>query len=432
MTASPAGQFNTLTKQVETFHQLGNEPYVPEVPGTKGPLHFQHAEPAPISHRIIKSFESKQLPRVIDMLSTGGNESVDHCLHSAHKGLRQHGGYYVQVNQKPDNLMIIFHRHCMRVLIDKVVASEWQAVGVEVNDPRTNKTRKIKASKEVIVSAGTCNTPVVLMHSGIGPKEHLSHFHIPVKQDLPGVGSNLTDHLMVWTFYEINDPTLTNDNGYYPAENFQKSVDQWLATKDGPLAKSLMGNIAFRSFAKELEDMPEYHAVKAARPDLCDPTETPIGGPHIEWFSTEAYGGYEEQLGFPGEGRAAISLTTLLMYQCSRGTVWLNSYHLQAPPLIDHTYLSEPLDVELFAAGCDMAEDIIRTGSGTKDCVTGAWPPTAPHPTTREGWREWVRQRATTCYHPGGTAKMGPASDPMSVVDHRLRFHGIRRLRVAD
>lgn len=82
-----------------------------------------------------------------------------------------------------------------------------------------------------------------------------------------------------------------------------------------------------------------------------------LRGPHIEWFSTEAYGGYEEQLDFLGDGKAAISLTALLMNQYSRGTVRLSLYHPLAPPLIDHASLSEPLD---------------------------------PHPTTREGWREWV------------------------------------------
>lgn len=68
-----------------------------------------------------------------------------------------------------------------------MVAGEWQAVVVEVNDPRTNKTRKTSASKEIIVSAGTYNTPVILVHSVIEPKEHLSQFHVPVKQHLPGV-----------------------------------------------------------------------------------------------------------------------------------------------------------------------------------------------------------------------------------------------------
>jgi choline dehydrogenase-like flavoprotein len=139
--------------------------------------------------------------------------------------------------------------------------------------------------------------------------------------------------------------------------------------------------------------MPEYHRAKAENPTLRDPTETPEYGPHIQWFSTEAYGGYEEQLDFPQESQAAISLTTLLLNPLSKGTVRLSSYHPLAPPKIDHAYLPNPLDVALFVYGCRVADDIIVTGAGTKEKVTGPWPPSAKHPTTVQGWKDWVVSR---------------------------------------
>lgn len=131
-------------------------------------------------------------------------------------------------------------------------------------------------------------------------------------------------------------------------------------------------------------------------------------------------------------------MITMLCGPQARGTVRLRASgtpdgppdpHVQ--PLIDHAYLSSPLDVAVLAEGCRLAHDVVVDGSKTKDHVVGAWPTGTVHPQNAQEWREYVRAQAGTCYHPGGTCKMGPDGDEWAVVDERLRVRGVLGLRVA-
>lgn len=130
-------------------------------------------------------------------------------------------------NEPPSNLHILYNAHVTRVLLEPHQGSakseqSFVATGVEAavlipptssleesdsdkiqqQPPRLNKV--LKARKEVIVSGGSYNSPVILMHSGLGPKEHLQEHGIKVKVDIPGVGSALEDHLLVFNFYQLN------------------------------------------------------------------------------------------------------------------------------------------------------------------------------------------------------------------------------------
>ncbi|CAZ83647.1 unnamed protein product [Tuber melanosporum] len=73
-------------------------------------------------------------------------------------------------------------------------------------------------------------------------------------------------------------------------------------------------------------------------------------------------------------------------------------------------------------------------GSGARDAISGSWPDSATHHKlrTRDDWKPFVKKNATSCYHPGGTCKMGKATDPLAVLDERLRVRGVKGLRVAD
>lgn len=416
-------------KNVETFHPISLD-WEPEMHGKKGPLHFQHPEPVEISFKIIESYESKGLPKVRDFFSVGASHGCDHVPRSVYKGVRTHAGHYIKGENKPDNLTIFLRSQVLRAVIEERSGRKI-CTGVNVHQTRTNRHFTLHASEEVILSGGAYNTPVILMHSGIGPESELHKHHIPVNVNAQGVGKNLTDHLMVWSFYEVSDSALTNDPGYYP-ENIKNSEKQWHETRNGPLANFLIGPMAYMKLTEQqLTEIPEWHEMKAALGGK-DPTGAPEGSPQIEFFSTEAYGAYEEQLDNPKTGEAAISLTTLLLNQRSKGTVTLSSFHPLAPPHIDHAYLSDPLDVALFAWGCRYADEIMREGKGTKDVIRGAWPRGQHKPTTLEGWKQFVRDNATTCYHPAGTCKMGPAEDPGAVVCTRLKVHGVEGLRIAD
>jgi len=114
--------------------------------------------------------------------------------------------------------------------------------------------------------------------------------------------------------------------------------------------------------------------------------------------------------------------------------VKLKSKNPKENPVVDHRYLSHELDLLVLSEGCSFANEIIVKGKGTKDIVEGAWPKnlTFHAHTTREEWVPFVKENATTCYHPGGTCKMGASSDPLAVLDAELRVRGVRGLRVAD
>jgi choline dehydrogenase-like flavoprotein len=134
----------------------------------------------------------------------------------------------------------------------------------------------------------------------------------------------------------------------------------------------------------------------------------------------------------PVNGEGVITLILFLCGSQARGTVQLSSNDPTSKPVIDHAYLDNDLDVAVLAEGCRLGNQILTKGRGTKDLIVGAWPKTVFHPNDINGWKEHVRTFAGTCYHPAGTCKMAPDSDPMGVVDSRLRVRNVEGLRVAD
>ena len=110
----------------------------------------------------------------------------------------------------------------------------------------------------------------------------------------------------------------------------------------------------------------------------------------------------------------------------------LSSNDPRSKPIIDHAQLEHELDLAVLAEGCRLGHEVIMKGCGTKNIVLGPWPTMRSHPKDLDGWKKHVRKFSNTCFHPGGTCKMAPSSDPLGVVDHRLRVRGIQGLRVAD
>lgn len=156
--------------------------------------------------------------------------------------------------------------------------------------------------------------------------------------------------------------------------------------------------------------------------------------PHVEYFSTERYGAPKHFNRPPPVGRSAFANIIELFGARSRGYVKLRSGDPTDRPIIQHNYLSDPLDVLVLAEACKLGATTILQGKGTKDLILGSWPEDVRHHEFTEfrQWEEYVRQTATTCFHPGGTCKMGPDSDPGAVVDARLKVRGVTGLRVAD
>jgi choline dehydrogenase-like flavoprotein len=156
--------------------------------------------------------------------------------------------------------------------------------------------------------------------------------------------------------------------------------------------------------------------------------------PHVEFWNTECYSPKYMFKDFPPDGKYAFAMATTFFSGRSRGELTLRSLDPAANPKVQHNYLSDPLDMLVFSEACRLANEVAIDGAGTKDIVVGSWPAAQGHNkyTSREEWQHAIRERADTCYHPGGTCKMGSTDDEMVVVDAELRVRGVKNLRVAD
>ena len=110
----------------------------------------------------------------------------------------------------------------------------------------------------------------------------------------------------------------------------------------------------------------------------------------------------------------------------------MSSKDPRSKPIIDHALLNHELDVAVLAEGCRIAHETLLKGRGTTDLIIGPWPKTVSYPTDVNEWKEHVRAFCSSCCHASGTCKMAPSSDPLGVVDHRLRVRNVQGLRVAD
>jgi len=277
---------------------------------------------------------------------------------------------------------------------NRIVLENGRAVGVEVQ--LASHIQEYRASEGVIISAGAYNSPQLLMCSGIGPAAHLREFGIKVQVDLPGVGKNLQDHLIVpMVFHTRNKHTLEQAEGW-------RSILNYLVWAEGPLSS----NIA------------EAGAFIHTRPGM--------EGPDIQFHFAP---GFFMNHGFdrPTQGHGFSMGPTLLQPE-SVGEVRLSSASPHKAPIIDHQYLEDQLDVETLVAGMQVGYQLLRTKALGRFFKDYYFPQRKL--TSKKDLMHHVRNTAQTLYHPTGTCKMG--RDPMAVVDATLNVHGVEGLYVAD
>ena len=248
-----------------------------------------------------------------------------------------------------------------------------RAVGVEYE--RGGSRQTIDATHEVILCAGAIESPKLLMHSGVGPADHLEDHGIDCLVDRPGVGRNLQDHLQVAVIYEC-----TAVVSYPPRSNGVENAAFWRTTAGLP--------------APDLQFIMWPTHAEPAEPDA------------------------ESQL----------VITTTLLRPKSRGRIELASDDPFDHPVIDPQYLADSRDLDTLVEGVTRAREI--GAAAALDEYWGRVIRPDESITTDEGIAEYVRQHASTLYHPVGTCKMG--DDALAVVDDRLRVHGVDGLRVVD
>ncbi|ASY73285.1 choline dehydrogenase [Sinorhizobium fredii USDA 205] len=256
------------------------------------------------------------------------------------------------------------------------------------------------ASREVVLSAGAINSPKILELSGVGRPHLLSALGIPVHHDLQGVGENLQDHLQIRTVFKIKGARTLNQL-YHNLFSRAGMGLQYAISRSGPLsmAPSQLGIFAKSDPAVATADL-EYH---------------------VQPLSTD-------RLGEPLHRYPAVTVSVCNLRPESRGTVHVTARDAAQLPEIRPNYLSTAGDRLLAARSIRHARSLMGT-KGLARFRPQEMLPGREHDSDEDLIRR-AGDIATTIFHPVGTCKMG--SDPMAVVDAKLRVHGIGRLRVVD
>ena len=299
---------------------------------------------------------------------------------------------YLKPAMNRPNLDIQTHALTTRVIMDGKTA-----VGVEYR--QGGKTRRVRARKEVILSASSFNSPKLLMLSGIGPADHLKEHGIEVVHDLPGVGRNLQDHLEVWVQQECTQKITLNS---------------WL----GPLAKAWIGaNWLFLKRGLGTSNQFESNGYIRSRAGM--------KYPDIQFHFLAGAIAYDGSSAFKGHG---FQVHLGANKPKSRGWVKLKSADPEAPPEIVFNYFAEEDDKEAFRAGLRWTREIFAQPA--LDEYRGKEVSPGPDVQTDAQIDQWLAETAETAYHPAGSCRMG--TDAMAVVDPECRVHGVRNLRVVD
>lgn len=300
-----------------------------------------------------------------------------------------------------------------------------RAYGVEF--VRNRRKYIVKARMEVILSAGAINSPQLLMLSGVGPKEHLNKFKIPVIKDLP-VGYNLMDHVALggMTFL-INDTVSLNVNRIVQnasiMNDFARYHTGYAAIPGGTEALAFFDTTDLRN----QNGWPDLELLFVAATASSEPTFRKNFG-----LTDEVY----NEVFKITEGKDGYTLLPMIMRPKSRGRVFLRSSNPLKSPFIDMGYFTDPADLDIAAKGAEISLKLSDTPAMRK-LGSRLLPRKIPgcqqfDILSADYWKCHCRHLSFTIYHQSGTCKMGPDSDPWAVVDDTLKVKGIKGLRVID
>jgi choline dehydrogenase len=326
-------------------------------------------------------------------------EGVAYAQRTIHNGRRvSAASAFLHPARKRANVTVRTRAHATGVLLEGR-----RAVGVAyLKGGRGGEHMTVRAAREVILSGGSFNSPQLLQLSGIGPAPLLQSLGIPVRHALAGVGENLRDHY---------------------APRFTVRVRNIETINERARGLKLVGEVVRYAVARK--------GILALNPTLIYcfwRSEPGIANSDLQFTFTPA--SYRE--GVQGELDLEPGMTIASWQQRpnSRGWVRLRSADPFEPPVIQPNYLAEESDRRVLLAGMKLARRLLRTEPLAPYYDYEDYP--GDKVQSDDELLEAAKQRGTTTFHPAGTCRMGPASDPLAVVDDELRVHGLERLRVID
>ena len=366
-----------------------------EYHGAGGPLYVDEHPVVPVCQAFGEATAARCGVPVTDDFNGADQLGAGVYQHTARAGLRAStAARFLDPVRSRENLTVLTDTHAIALVVDGD-----RITGVRV---RARGSEQVIEGREIIVAAGAIGSPHLLLLSGIGPTTELRDAGVECKHELGGVGTHLEDHLIVPLMYDVT--------ANHALELTKTKALWWalkhLVSRTGPLA---LPAPPVGAFVKSRPDVP--------RPDIQFHL-SPWGWPHrpnSDEPRDRVYGRY-------------ASVGPGLIYPRSHGEIRLRSTDPMAPPIIDPQYMSDPADLELLVTGTKLTREIAAT-SPFKDML-GAEVFPGPHVQSDDELRAHVRLTCNTIFHPTGTCKMGV--DALAVVDHELRVHGLRGLRVAD
>lgn len=365
--------------------------------GTDGPLNASSiTTPHPLVDAFVGAGQALGLP-VRNDFNTGDQEGVGYYQLTTRKGWRCSTAvaYLRPARQRP-NLRVETEAHTTAIIFEGR-----RAVGVRYM--QNGRLHTLLARREVLLSAGALQSPQLLQLSGVGPAPLLRSLGVNVVHALPGVGENLQDHLQVRLIYEVAQPITTNDQLRTLTGKARMGLE-WLLQRKGPLA---IGINQGAMFCRALPD-------ESATPD----TQF-----HFSTLSADMAGGNVHPF-------SGCTYSVCQLRPESRGSVRIRTTNPFDAPSMQPNYLSTDLDRRTTVAAVKYARRVAQTAP-MRGLMKREFRPGADVRSDDE-ILHFCREYGATIFHPSGTARMGPADDPMSVVDARLRVHGIAGLRVID
>ncbi|KAN0111251.1 pyranose dehydrogenase 3 [Russula decolorans] len=261
----------------------------------------------------------------------------------------------------------------------------------------------VHATKEVILSAGSVGTPIILLHSGIGDRTDLEALSIQSTVHNPSVGRNLSDHVLLSNVYTVNS-NQTYDPIFRDSAVRDKLIAQWEATKNGPLAGGVTNQIGWLRLPQNASI---FKTVK-------DPSAGPRSS-HWEIIFLNMF--LNPGTTTPASGNFMSILTNLISPT--------------SPPSIDPSFLSTDFDIFTLKEAVKSVRRLVAVHAWDGYIVGPAPPPPANTSMDAE-LEEFVRAGASSVFHPTGTAAMSPKGAQWGVVDPDLKVKGVEGLRIVD
>ncbi|KAF1851835.1 GMC oxidoreductase [Cucurbitaria berberidis CBS 394.84] len=291
-----------------------------------------------------------------------------------------------------------------------IVFNGTEATGVSCST--LGKKFGLTARKEVIVSAGAVQSPQLLMVSGIGPRQTLEKFSIPVLVDAPGVGLGLEDHPSMGVTYKVRVTSSTVLNT--PAKN-QAATEEFIRNGAGPLASTGGDVLGWEKVPRRLVSNSTAAALNKA----------PSDWPDLEYLTQSSYPG------IPPDQDDYAGITAVLVNTFSRGTISISSASMLDPPVLHIAFLTDPRDQEVAVAAIKRAREIFADPS-LAPVVVGAEVVPGNGTVTDAQILAYIQKNSRTISHVSCTCKMGKREDKLAVVDSEGKVFGVKKLRVVD